>query len=191
MRCAAGWGKGSAPRRLVIRAGVRVSVGERLAPGRAVTVRGVAPDGGETRWAFAAEALRDGGDEFVLIVREGVPVTGPEPWAWPADGRLFLWRDRPYSILVTTRARRFPYWYCAVHTPATTAGDEVRVTDLGYDVQLFADGRYSVGGEGPDADGPPELIALARGAVDELVAMIRRKAPPFDGGSMPGGKEDA
>ena len=156
-----------------------------MVPGQAVTVRGVAPDGEETRWAFAAEALRDSGDEFVLLVREGVAVEGPEPWAWPEDGRLFFWRDKPYSILVTTRARRFPYWYCTVHTPAQPTGDEIRVTDLGFDVQLFADGRYSVGGEGPEAAVPPELAEAARGAVDELVAMIKRKAPPFDAGSMP------
>lgn len=166
----------------------RGRVDDRLVPGQTVTVRGVAPGDRETRWAFAAEALRDGGDEIVLLVREGVPVAGPEPWSWPADGRLFLWRDRPYSILVTTRARRFPYWYCAVHTPARPAGDEIRVTDLGYDVQLFADGRYSVGGEGPDAARSPALAATARGAVEELVAMIRRKAPPFDAGSMPEGR---
>jgi hypothetical protein len=163
-------------------------VGERLTPGQIVTVRGVAPGSGETRWAFAAEALRDSGDELALLVREGVSVEGPEPWAWPEDGRLFLWRDRPYSILVTTRARRFPYWYCTVHTPASPAGDEIRVTDLGYDVQLFADGRYSVGGDGPDADTPPELAALARNAVDELLEMIKRKAPPFDAGSMLSGQ---
>ena len=141
-------------------------------PGQAVTVRGVAPGDGATRWAFAAEAVCDSGDEFVLLVREGVQVDGPEPWAWPAEGRLFFWRDRPYSILVTTRARRFPYWYCTVHTPAHPANGAIRVTDLGYDVQLFADGRYSVGGDGPAADNAPELAAAAQGAVDELVAMI-------------------
>jgi hypothetical protein len=165
-------------------------VDERLTPGQIVTVRGVAPGSGETRWAFAAEALRDSGDEFALLVREGVPVEGPEPWAWPEDGRLFLWRDRPYGILVTTRARRFPYWYCTVHTPANPAGDEIRVTDLGFDVQLFADGRYSVGGEGPDAGTSPELADLARNAVDELVGMMKRKAPPFDAGSMPSAKKN-
>ena len=161
-------------------------MGERLVLGQAVTVRGVAPGDGATRWAFATAALRDSGDEFVLLVRAGAAVAGPEPWVWPADGELHLWRDRPYSILVTTRARRFPYWYCTVHTSANPTGDEVRVTDLGYDVQLFADGRYSVGGEGPDAEVPAEYAALARGAVDELVGLIRRKAPPFDAGSMPG-----
>ena len=165
-------------------------MGERLVAGQAVTVRGVAPDGEGPRWAFAAEALRDSGDEFVLLVREGAAVDGPEPWVWPANGELHLWRDRPYSILVTTRARRFPYWYCIVHTPANPAGDEIRVTDLGHDVQLFADGRYSVGGDGPDAGAPPEHAALARAAVDELVGMIKRKAPPFDAGSMPSSKQD-
>ncbi len=165
-------------------------MGERLVPGQTVTVRGVGPGGDDTRWAFAAEALRDSGDEFVLLIRAGAAVAGPEPWVWPADGELHLWRNRPYSILVTTRARRFPYWYCIVHTPANPAGDEIRVTDLGHDVQLFADGRYSVGGDGPDAAAPPEYVALAQGAVDELVALIKRKAPPFDAGSMPSVTQD-
>ncbi len=92
---------------------------------------------------------------------------------------------------MTTRARRFPYWYCAVHTPATPQGDEIRVTDLGLDVQLFADGRYSVGGEAPDPARHPNLAATSETAVAELVEMMKRKAPPFDGKSMPNVREDA
>lgn len=157
---------------------MREVAGAILAPGRRVVVRGDGADGA-ARWSFAAEALADDGDAIVLGVRAGAPVAGPEPWAWPADGRLHLWRSRHYSILATTRATRFPYWYCAVHTPPEVRGDELRVTDLGLDVQLFADGRYSVGGESP------ALAAAAAAAVDELVALMKRKAPPF--GSVGGG----
>ena len=150
-------------------------------------VRGVGLDG-LPRWSFTAEALIDRGDELVLRVREGEPVSGPEPWSWPAEGRLHLWRSRHYSILATTRAGRFPYWYCAVHTPVTLLGDEIRVTDLGLDVQLFADGRYSVGGEAAfaaaGASYPPPLAGAAQAAVQELIAMMRRKAPPFDESPM-------
>ena len=155
-----------------------------LTRGQIITVRGIAPEG-EERWSFTAEALTDAGDELILLVREGEPVSGPEPWVWPAVGDLHLWRSRPYSILVTTRARRFSYWYCPVHTPAHPHGDEIRVTDLGVDVQLFADGRYSVGGEPPDPVQFPELAALSAAAVEELVGLMKRKAPPFDGHSMP------
>ncbi|CAA9549227.1 MAG: hypothetical protein AVDCRST_MAG18-154 [uncultured Thermomicrobiales bacterium] len=155
-----------------------------LARGRRVTVRGIAPEG-EERWSFAAEALADTGDEFILRVHEGEPVAGPEPWNWPAAGDLHLWRSRPYSILVTTRARRFPYWYCPIHTPARPEGDEIRVTDLGLDVQLFADGRYSIGGDPPDAARHPDLAAISAAAATELVELMTRKAPPFDGRSMP------
>ena len=146
-----------------------------LPAGGRVAVSGVAPDGAP-RWSFVGEVLGDDGDAIVLRLRAGEPVGGPEPWSWPADGRLHLWRGRGYSILVTTRAGRFPYWYCAVHTPAAVlnGGDEIRVVDRGLDVQLFADGRYSVGGEETiPADG------AARAAVEELVAMMKAKAPPF------------
>lgn len=166
-----------------------IEAGERLAVGRLVTVRAVGPEG-EPRWSFGGEVLADAGDEVVLLVREGEPVEGPEPWTWPAAGDLHLWRARPYSILVTTRARRFPYWYCPVHTPAASLGDEIRVTDLGLDVQLFADGRYSVGGVGPDADRHPDLAVTADAAVRELVDLIMRKAPPFDEKHMPRGREN-
>ena len=155
-----------------------------FAPGHSVTLRAVSPEG-EARWSFAGEVLADGGDEVVLVVREGEPVAGPEPWAWPAAGELHLWRSRPYSILVTTRARRFPYWYCAVHTPATPQGDAIVVTDLGLDVQLFADGRYSVGGEPPDPAHHPALAATSQAAVAELVELMKQKVPPFDGKRMP------
>ena len=158
---------------------------ELLTRGQRMTVRGVAPEGG-TSWAFAAETLTDDGVAIVLRVAEGEPIAGPEPWHWPALGDLHLWRDRPYSILVTTRARRFPYWYCPIHTPAISDGDEIRVTDLGLDVQLFADGRYSVGGETPDPVRFPDLAALATSAAAEVVDLLKRKAPPFDGRSMPG-----
>lgn len=160
---------------------------QRLLPGQRVTVRAIGPDG-EERWSFAAETLRDSGDEFALRVREGEPVAGPEPWTWPAIGDFHLWRSRPYSILVTTRARRFPYWYCPVHTPPCPSGDEVRVIDLGLDVQLFADGRYSVGGEPLDPVHYPELAATSAAAVAELVELMTRKAPPFDGRAMPDGR---
>lgn len=162
-----------------------VAAVERLATGRAVTVRGDAPEGAELRWSFGGTVLADDGDAIVVAVREGEPVAGPEPWAWPAAGQLHLWRSRPYSILVTTRARRFPYWYCPIHTAATAQGDTILVTDLGLDVQLFADGRYSVGGELPDADTYPDLAALGQRAADEVVALMKRKAPPFDGKPMP------
>lgn len=155
-----------------------------LLPGQCVTVRGVAPEGGE-RWSFAAETLRDSGDEFVLRVCEGEPVAGPEPWSWPAVGDFHLWRSRPYSILVTTRARRFPYWYCPIHTPPRPIGTEVRVIDLGLDVQLFADGRYSIGGEPPDPASYPDLAATSAAAMAELVELMTSKAPPFDGRAMP------
>jgi hypothetical protein len=156
-----------------------------LTRGQRVTIRALAPEGG-TSWSFAAEALTDDGTAIVLRVKEGEPIAGPEPWSWPARGDLHLWRDRPYGVLVTTRARRFPYWYCPVHTPALPDGDEIRVTDLGLDVQLFADGRYSVGGEAPDPARFPDLAALADSAAAEVVDLIGRKAPPFDGRGMPG-----
>lgn len=161
----------------------RAGGGPRLEPGRRLTVRGIAPDGAP-RWSFDGETLADDGDEIRLRLRAGAPVDGPEPWAWPADGRLHLWRSRYYSVLVTTRAGRFPYWYCAVHTPVAILRDELRVVDLGLDVQLFADGRYSVGGEDRQpaaAGGAAPLGGVAAAVVRELVALMTRKAPPFDG----------
>ena len=158
------------------------ATGERLAVGQRVTVRGLGPDGG-TRWSFAAEPLSDDGEAIVLRVRAGEPVEGPDPWAWPADGRHHFWRGRHYSVLATRRAARFPYWYATVHTPPLVRGGELVVTDLGLSVQLFADGRYHVGGEDelPAHDLPddPALRDAARAAVAEIVELIKRKAPPF------------
>jgi len=158
---------------------------ELLTRGQRVTVRALAPDGAPS-WAFAAETLTDDGNAIVLRVAEGEPIEGSEPWSWPALGDLHLWRDRPYGILVTTRARRFPYWYCPIHTPVVLVGDELRATDLGLDVQLFADGRYSVGGDPPDPARYPDLAALAAQSAAEVVDLMKRKAPPFGGRSMPG-----
>ena len=150
----------------------------RLVAGQELTIRGSAPNGAPC-WSLTGETLADTGDEMTLRVRAGTLVDGPEPWTLPAAGVLHLWRSRPYSILVTTRARRFPYWYCAVHTPAHPTDGAIQVTDLGLDVQFFADGRYSVGGEAPDPATQPELARQAHAAVDELVGLMKRKAPPF------------
>ncbi|MGN6563464.1 MAG: DUF402 domain-containing protein [Thermomicrobiales bacterium] len=150
----------------------------RLVAGQKLTVRASAPDGAPC-WSLTGEAITDNGDAITLCVREGALVDGPEPWTLPADGVLHLWRSRPYSILVTTRAQRFPYWYCSVHTPARPTDGAIQVTDLGLDVQLFADGRYSVGGDAPDPATQPDLARLAHAAVDELIALLKRKAPPF------------
>lgn len=60
---------------------------------------------------------------------------------------------------------------------------------LGLDVQLFADGRYSVGGETPDLAQYSGLVALAETAAAEVVDLMTRKAPPFDGQSMPDAQE--
>lgn len=150
----------------------------RLVAGQELTVRASAPDGAP-RWSLTGEVATDTDDELTLHVREGTLIDGPEPGTLPADGVLHLWRSRPYSILVTTRARRFPYWYCSVHTPAHPTDGAIQVTDLGLDVQLFADGRYSVGGDAPDPATQPELARQAHAAVDELIALMKRKAPPF------------
>lgn len=153
-----------------------------LAPGSVLAVRGATPTG-DPLWSFAARVLADDGDELVLGVRAGEPVGGPEPWTWPADGRHHFWRGRAYSVLATTRAGRFPYWYATVHTPPAFAGDGLRVVDLGLSVQLFADGRYSVGGEDEFAALAPTLPAAtrvaARAALDEIVALIRARRRPF------------
>ena len=154
----------------------------RLAPDLPVAVYGVGHDG-SLRWSFAADPLSDDGDRIVLRVYAGDPVDGPEPWTWPADGEHHFWRSRHYSVLVTTRAGRFPYWYCPVHTPAVLRGHELSVTDLGLNVQLFADGRYSVGGGDEfEADSPsmtPEERGAAQAAVDEIVRSIKQGVAPF------------
>jgi hypothetical protein len=147
-----------------------------------VAVRGLGPDG-RPRWLFAAEPLSDDGEAIVLLVRAGEPVEAPDPWAWPADGRHHFWRGRHYSVLVTRRAAHFPYWHATVHTPPIVRDGELVVTDLGLSVQLFADGRYSVGGEDEpaarDLPDDPGLRDAARAAIEEIVDLIRRKAPPF------------
>ena len=163
------------------------ATGERLRVGQRAAVRGLGPDG-STRWSFAAEPLSDDGEAIVLLVRAGEPVEGPDPWTWPADGRHHFWRGRHYSILVTRRAARFPYWHATVHTPPIVRDGELVVTDLGLSVQLFADGRYAVGGEDElaahDLPSDPALRDAARAAVAEIVDLIRRKAPPFSNAEL-------
>src|SRR3712207_5990130 len=162
------------------------ATGERLRVGQRAAVRALGPDGG-TRWSFAAEPLSDDGEAIVLQVRAGEPVEGADPWGWPADGRHFFWRGRHYSVLVTRRAARFPYWYATVHTPPLVRDGELVVTDLGLSVQLFADGRYSVGGENELAAHAPDNPGLrdtARAAVEEIVDLIKRKAPPFSSAEL-------
>lgn len=130
------------------------------------------------RWSFLAEPLSDDGTAIVVRVRAGDLVDGPEPWAWPADGTIYYWRARPFSVLVTTRAGRFPYWYCPIHTPPAVTAGQLRVVDLGHDVQLFADGRYSVRGDEQSRE--PDNANTVAAAVREIIAAIKERTPPFD-----------
>ncbi|HEY74489.1 MAG TPA: DUF402 domain-containing protein, partial [Thermoflexia bacterium] len=74
-------------------------------------------------------------------------------------------------------------WYCNITRPARITSDEVAAEDLALDLWVAPDGEMLVLDEDEFAALalPPAEHDAAQQALAELQAMVRRKAPPFDG----------
>lgn len=120
-----------------------------------------------------------------LITRTPDASEDPDPYRtlWPGD--VYLLDDRWYNV---ARVRRDgPTWfYVNVATPVEFDGAQFHYVDLDLDVSWYV-------GEGPrvlDEDEfvarseamryPADVIEHARDAVDEVLALIRQRAFPFD-----------
>ncbi|RLC73528.1 MAG: DUF402 domain-containing protein [Chloroflexi bacterium] len=96
----------------------------------------------------------------------------------------YFYADRWYNIFeIRSSDSRLKGWYCNITRPARITSDEVAAEDLALDLWVAPDGEMLVLDEDEFAALalPPAEHDAAQQALAELQAMVRRKAPPFDG----------
>lgn len=109
------------------------------------------------------------------------------PWRCPYHTRNHYWTDRWYNVMRFERPDRgLDHWYCNVSTPARFDDGHLRWVDLDLDVRVWPDGRMEVLDEDEFLENsacmgyPPAVIASARNAVGELLALARSAQFPFE-----------
>lgn len=156
--------------------------------GRPIHVRSTKYDG-SPHWEFDSWFVLERGTLLVTLNLAGQELqTWNGPWITPYDTRNHFWSDRWYNVmrLEQPRGGGFQGWYCNVTTPAQYDGANVFYVDLDLDVRVTADGAVEVLDEDEFLENserfryPPEVVAEARRAVDELCALATRRAFPFE-----------
>lgn len=124
----------------------------------------------------------DGGD-----VISQTPDPADDPASFPArwGGDIFLFDDRWWNAARVVRDGR-PWYYVNVATPVEFDGAAFSYVDLDLDVAWYTDAEPRVLDEdeflahSQSMGYPPDVVNHARGAVDEVLDLIRRRAFPFD-----------
>ena len=94
-----------------------------------------------------------------------------------------FYADRWYNVFEVRAAGRDSLrgWYCNIARPARLSADEVAQVDLALDVWVNPDGSSLVLDEDEFAalTLPPEEVAAARAAVDEILSLAASRSGPF------------
>ncbi|OGO51671.1 MAG: hypothetical protein A2148_09905 [Chloroflexi bacterium RBG_16_68_14] len=110
------------------------------------------------------------------------------PWTTPYHTRNHFWSDRWYNVIrcELPQGGGLHSWYCNIATPAQFDGETIRYVDLDLDVIVPAQGEPQVLDEDDFLENsermgyPPEVIAQARRAVQELLSLARDGRLPFE-----------
>jgi protein associated with RNAse G/E len=162
--------------------------------GRAIVLRSDKYDG-SLNYRWPARLLHADAGGFVWYTPVGAPFTRPSgvgavPYEWV--GRV--WHDRRYMVdcsLVPPgdggAAGIVHHYYCNLGMPGAWEGDTYRFVDLDLDVLIYPDGRQVILDEDELVANsarygyPAEVIAATRRAAEDVAALARAGAPPFDG----------
>ncbi|MFZ5815298.1 MAG: DUF402 domain-containing protein [Bacillota bacterium] len=100
----------------------------------------------------------------------------------------FHYLDRPYNITAGFNADgSFYRYYCNITTPATLEEDRLTSVDLDLDLVVEADHSWWIEDEEEFEEHrtawgyPPELVAMAREGLNELIRLVESRSFPFDG----------
>ncbi|HWI50518.1 MAG TPA: DUF402 domain-containing protein [Symbiobacteriaceae bacterium] len=105
----------------------------------------------------------------------------------PNDSLEFYWTGRWYTIALDISGGLGQGYYCNINLPPLLQGDRVEWVDLDLDVLVTPDLQWRVVDEDEFAANsrrygyPPEVVAGARRAVAEVVALVEGRQFPFDG----------
>ncbi|HEY0378820.1 MAG TPA: DUF402 domain-containing protein [Pyrinomonadaceae bacterium] len=154
---------------------------------RAVTVRTYKYDGTEHR-RWRAQISNQEGSLLVLDAKFEEEIRHPllgtvAPQTLSIE---YYWLDRWYNVFrfvePTGELRNF---YCNVNVPPVLQGNVLSYIDLDVDVLVAPDFSYSILDEDEFAANaarfnyPAEVIMKSRTALEELIALIERRAFPF------------
>lgn len=102
----------------------------------------------------------------------------------------FYWPGRLYTVAADYGADGAVFsYYCNVIMPATFSPDQVEWVDLDLDLIVRADLTWKVLDEDEFEEHtisfgyPPEVVAMARQGLAELIRMVEERIWPFDGGA--------
>jgi protein associated with RNAse G/E len=159
---------------------------------RQVMVRATNFDG-ELHWEHAALLITAGEGWVVTHTPAGTRVRteGGGEYLSPYDTRAHYWTDRWFNVIrLETPGKGLYGYYCNIATPLRFDGETVHYVDLQLDVRVIAGASGSLEYRVVDEDEfeaarerysyADELVASARGAVDELVRLIEAREYPFD-----------
>lgn len=100
----------------------------------------------------------------------------------------FYWPGRPYTVSADcSRDGIVRRYYCNVNLPPAMGEGEVEWVDLDLDLLVNSDLTWRVLDEDEfeahsrEFGYPPEIVALARQALQDLIALVEGRAFPFDG----------
>jgi len=156
------------------------------APGTRILLRATKYDG-TAHWIQPFTVASDDGTLLVAQYRARTPIfTSRGEFRSPYDSRVYFWRDRWYNIFRLSRPNcPLALWYCNVTTPPVFDGRHLSYVDLDLDVSVRADGCIEL----LDEDEfelhqrkyayPPDVIARAEDAANEVVALARAGGFPF------------
>lgn len=156
------------------------------APGSRVLLRATKYDG-TPHWLQPFRVVSDDGNLLVTSYRARTPIyTSRGEFRSPYDSLVYFWRDRWYNVFRLSRPGcRTALWYCNITTPPTFDGCQLGYVDLDLDVKVFPNGCIELLDEDEFCEHsrrfryPPEVIARARAAAEEVQDLARRKAFPF------------
>ncbi len=161
---------------------------------RGAHLRSVKYDG-SLNYQWSAQVLWEDAGGFVWHTPIGAPFTrptgvSPTPYDWV--GRV--WYDRWYmvdaSLLplnVAGAAGVLDHYYCNLGMPGEWRGTTYHFVDLDLDILIYPDGRHLLLDEDEFAAHttrfgyPADVVAATRQAAQDVLALARSGAAPFDG----------
>ena len=155
--------------------------------GQPIRLRSTKLDG-SPHFEWTCTVIAAAPEVIVLSQPAGTPITTwKEVWTPNFDARVYFWHGGWHNVIQSWDADGSLHgFYCNVITPARVSSGELRWNDLDLDLIVQPDGTHQILDEDEWAHNrdrlgyPPQIVAHARRALDELVALIEKRTFPFD-----------
>lgn len=147
---------------------------------------------GAKHYSYPVHLLSQTADLLIVhgALRRPLNHPGRKLWNWPVPNQTieYHFMDRPYNVMAGWHPDgSFQRYYCNIATPAKLEGGIISSVDLDLDLTIDAGFRYTVEDEDEFEQHrvawsyPPEVVAMAREGLAELIRLVESRAFPFDG----------